>query len=200
MSRHSDGPSSASTPSAGASMRSPPSQRSQKRFEPDDVRLGHINGVFGLRGDVRLFLYNPASDLLGSRMRVWLVAPDGARQDVEITIRPGSGRRILARVPGVTTPEAAHALKDYELVMLDGELPDPGEGEWYHRDILGTPVVTESGRALGRLREVVTGPGMDTWVVRGADEAVWIHARLDDLIEVQPGERIIVRDEAVLVT
>jgi len=162
------------------------------------VRLGHINGVYGLRGEVRLFLYNPSSDLIGGRVRVLLVAPDGSRRPVELTVRPGSGRRILARVPGVTTPEGARALKDFELVLLDEELPDPDEGEWYHRDLIGTSVVTESGRLLGQLREIVTGPGMDTWVVRGPKQTVWIHARLDDLVEVQPGERILVRDEAVL--
>jgi len=198
MSRHSEGPSSASKPSTGASSRSPSTHRAQDRFEPDDVRLGHINGVYGLRGEVRLFLYNPSSDLIGGRVRVLLVAPDGSRRPVELTVRPGSGRRILARVPGVTTPEGARALKDFELVLLDEELPDPDEGEWYHRDLIGTSVVTESGRLLGQLREIVTGPGMDTWVVRGPKQTVWIHARLDDLVEVQPGERILVRDEAVL--
>ena len=50
------------------------------RFTPDDVRLGHVNGVFGLRGDVRLYLYNPGSELIGERIDAQLVAPDGSRR------------------------------------------------------------------------------------------------------------------------
>jgi 16S rRNA processing protein RimM len=168
------------------------------RFLADDVRIGHINGVFGLRGEVRLYLYNPVTDLLGTRLEVVLVAPDGARRPVEIDVRPGSGRRILGRIQGISTPEAAASMKDHELVVLEAELPEPDLGEWYHRDLIGTPVVTDAGDALGRIREIVTGPGMDTWVVLGPGGSVWIHARNEDLVEVQLPDRIVVRAAAVL--
>jgi len=198
MTRPSEGPSSADKPKAGASVRPEPAPKASKRFLPDDVRLGHINGVFGLRGDVRLYLYNPATDLVGQRVDVVLVAPDGAREPIELQIRPGSGKRVLARIPGVTTPEAAAALKDHELVVPDESLPEPEHGEWYHRDLIGTPVRTESGDELGRIREIVSGPGMDTWVVRGPKGTVWVHARIDDLLEVEPPDHVVVRDDAPL--
>ena len=117
-------------PAAGASSR--PSSAA-KRFSPDDVRMGHINGVFGLRGEVRLFLYNPASELIGARLDVILVDPSGGRREVEIAIRPGSGRRILGRIAGVSSPEEAAALKDHELVLPADQLPEAGEGEWYFK-------------------------------------------------------------------
>lgn len=168
------------------------------RFTPDDVRLGHVNGVFGLRGDVRLYLYNPGSELIGERIDAQLVAPDGSRRNVTVDVRSGSGRRILGIISGVDTPEAARALKDHELVVSQAALPDGDDGEWYHRDLLGTPVSTDTGEALGALADIVAGPGMDTWVVKGGGTEVWVHVRLDDLVEVVPGERIIVRDDAVL--
>ncbi|HCH62667.1 MAG: 16S rRNA processing protein RimM [Deltaproteobacteria bacterium] len=172
--------------------------RRDGRFSPPDVRLGYVNGVFGLRGDVRLFLYNPDSELVGLRFVVALVAPDGSRTERGIETRPGSGRRILARIDGVTTPEDATALKGHELVLPEDELPQEADGEWYHRDLLGTPVETESGTALGVLRDIVSGPGMDTWVIRGDEGEVWVHARAVDLIEVEPGGRVVVADGAVL--
>jgi len=168
------------------------------RFTATDVRIGHVNGVFGLGGDVRVFLYNPASDLVGQEFNAWLVSPDGDRADVRIWLRRGSGRRVLGRIEGVASPEAARALKDYELVVADDELPQEHDGEWYHRDLLQTAVQTESGAALGHIQSIVEGPGMDTWVIRGDDGEVWVHVRLEDLIEVRPSERIIVRDAAVL--
>ena len=194
MPRPSKGPSS-EAPEPGASVRS---ESTSTRFRGDDVRIGHINGVFGLRGEVRLYLYNPSTDLVGQRLEVVLVAPDGSRQTVALEIRPGSGRRILGRIQGIGTPEAATALKDHELVVLEAVLPEPELNEWYHRDLVGTPVVTDAGEELGRLAEIVSGPGMDTWVVRGPRGPVWVHAQMDDLIEVQPPERIVVRAEAVL--
>jgi len=168
------------------------------RFTEDDVRIGHVNGVFGLRGDVRLYLYNPASDFVGAEFDAWLVAPDGTRQEIRIWVRPGSGRRILGAIEGIGTPEAARALKDYELVVPTDYLEADTPGEWYHRDLLGSPVTTESGTALGTIKDIVEGPGMDTWVIRGASGEVWVHVRLEDLLEVAPPDRIVVRDSAVL--
>ncbi len=168
------------------------------RFTSTDVRLGYVNGVFGLRGDVRLFLYNPDSDLIGEDFDAELVSPDGQRSAVAVEIRPGSGRRILARIHGVTSPEAAAALKDYELVVQEDHLPQESEGEWYQRDLLKTPVFTEAGESLGILTNIVSGPGMDTWVVDGPSGEVWVHVRMEHLIEVQPGERIVVAEASVL--
>ena len=172
--------------------------RRDDRFSPSDVRLGYVNGVFGLRGDVRLFLYNPDSELIGMGFEVVLVSPDGQRSVRAVEIRPGSGRRILARIDGVETPESAAAMKGYELVLPEDELPQEADGEWYHRDLLGTPVATESGEALGTLREIVSGPGLDTWVIRGEQGEVWVHARGSDLVEVRPGDLVVVVDTAVM--
>ena len=172
--------------------------RRDSRFASDDVRLGYINGVFGLRGDVRLYLYNPESDLVGMSFEMQLVSPSGDRQTVVMAIRSGSGRRILATVDGVDTPEAAGALKGYELVLSEEHLPQEADGEWYHRDLIGTAVATASGEELGVLAEIVSGPGMDTWIVRKGRAEVWVHARGDDLIEVSPGQQIVVADPAVL--
>ena len=138
--------------------------RRDSRFGPTDVRLGYINGVFGLRGDVRLFLYNPDSAVVGTDVQLDLVSPEGERAVRAVRIRAGSGRRILAVIDGVTTPEAAGALKGYELVVPEDHLPQEGEGEWYHRDLLGTPVETASGEGLGTIGDIVSGPGMDTWL------------------------------------
>jgi ribosomal 30S subunit maturation factor RimM len=145
-----------------------------------------------------MFLYNPSSVLLGQEFDAWLVSPAGERADVRIWLRRGSGRRVLGRIEGVGTPEAAQALRDYELVVSDEELPQEHEGEWYHRDLLHTPVKTASGSDLGRIQSIVEGPGMDTWVIRGDDGEVWVHVRFEDLVEVRPGEQITVSDSAVL--
>jgi 16S rRNA processing protein RimM len=168
------------------------------RFSDDDVRLGHINGVFGLRGDVRLYLYNPASELVDQEFDAWLVSPDGTRSEVRLWLRRGSGRRILGAIHGVQTPEAASALRGYELVIPAEELPQEADGEWYHRDLLGTPVQTAGGAQLGTLQSIVEGPGMDTWVIRRGATEVWVHVRSDDLPDVRPGELIVVADQAVL--
>ena len=47
------------------------------------------------------------------------------------------------------------------LEVRRGELPPPGDGEFYVFQLVGLDVVEESGRALGRVTEVVPAPAND---------------------------------------
>ena len=59
----------------------------------DRVELGEVVGVFGVWGEVRLFLANPASDTLHQSRTVVLVMPDGVERPVRMVVRPGAGKR-----------------------------------------------------------------------------------------------------------
>ena len=125
-------------------------QRAVQRaaIRKDEVRLGYVNGVFGLNGEVRLFLYNPKTDLFsGDGMDVTLVSLNGEREVRRLTSRSGAGKRVLGRLSGVGSPEEAGAYFEWEIVCADSALPRLAEGEYYHRDLIGLAVHTESGEA-----------------------------------------------------
>ena len=62
----------------------------------DEVRLGRVNGVFGVRGEVRLFLHNRETELFeGVGCNVTLVSPEGERQERLLKSRSGAGKRVL---------------------------------------------------------------------------------------------------------
>ena len=46
----------------------------------DELELGSLMGAFGVRGEVRVWLHHPESDLLATPREVVLVAPDGSRR------------------------------------------------------------------------------------------------------------------------
>ena len=166
------------------------------RFSEDELRLGYVNGVFGLQGELRIFLYNPDSTLFDDAREVHLVSEGGKRLSGSMTIRPGSGRRILGRFSGSCSIDDAEKLVGHEIIVPVAVLPELPDGEWYHSDLLGAEVLTDAGRRLGVLRDVVPGAAVDTWEVVGPEGRWWIHARLDDILDVQPKVRITVRDDA----
>ena len=144
-------------------------QRAAQRaaIHPNEVRLGRINGVFGLKGEVRLYLYNPKSELFqGEGMNAVLVSPEGERRPTCIRSRPGAGKRILGRLEGVTSPEAAATLADWEIVCDEGDLPRLHDDEYYHRDLIGLAVQNQSGQAFGRISEIVPGDQVDCWIAK----------------------------------
>lgn len=163
----------------------------------DEVSLGSVSGVFGTGGELRLYLHNRASSLLDRWREVVLVLPDGSRRPARMRARPGAGGRVIATVDGLDTPEQAGALMGAEILFLRASLPDLEPDAWYHADLLGLPVHTASGRALGQIAEIHGAGGTDVWVIRGPEGDTYIPVLKRNLVAVTPGQGVVVTDEAV---
>lgn len=184
---------SAARPSGDAS----PVEGGAGRFADDDVRLGYVNGLHGVHGEVKLYLYNPGSFLLEGPQTLVLVDPRGARYSRRVEARPGHGKRILARVEGIDSPEAAVAHQGWEIVVARAQLPKPSRGSWYVRDLVGLPVYSDDGLLLGALVDVHDTTGLDVWVVRQGQAERWVLALKDNIVSVTLGDRVVVRAAAV---
>jgi 16S rRNA processing protein RimM len=159
--------------------------------------LGKIVGVFGVRGEVRLWLDNPDSSWLFEGPRdVLLRAPDGSERRVELRARSGAGKRVLGRIQGHSRREEAEALMGWQILVPRDVLPEPEEGAWYVEDLLGLEVVTASGRALGELVEVHQNAPVEVWEVRGPGGTCYVPVLLERIVEV--GERVVVSDDGVV--
>ena len=77
------------------------SPEQEDAIRPDEVRLGRVSGVFGVSGELRLFLHNRESELFaGDGAVVTLVSPSGNRESHRLRSRHGAGKRILGRIEG----------------------------------------------------------------------------------------------------
>ena len=162
----------------------------------DEIVLGHISGVFGFHGELRLFLYNPGTELLDEPRKLALVLPDGARRTVSLRVRPGAGKRILGTIAGVDTEADARALVGAELRMPRAALPPAGPGAWYHVDLIGLPVRTASGRELGHIADISSAGGTDVWILQGPLGERYIPVLRALIDQVELGVGITVADEA----
>jgi 16S rRNA processing protein RimM len=163
--------------------------------DPVDVLMGRVDGVFGLQGEVRLYLYNPDTPVFQRPRDVAIVGSDGVRRAAWLTVRPGAGKRILGRIRGVETPEAAADWVGGDIFVPRAELPPLETDAWYHRDLIGVPVTTVSGRSLGVLTEISDHGEVDIWVCVGPDGERYVPALRANLVEVTPGVRVVVRDD-----
>ncbi|PWE32226.1 ribosome maturation factor RimM [Maritimibacter sp. 55A14] len=144
------------------------------------VCVGAIAGAFGVRGEVRLksFCANPADIATYGA----LTTEDGSRSFTVTLTRPVKNG-FAARLSGVTGKEAADALRGVRLHADRALLPDLGEDEFYHADLIGLTVLDTGGTALGTVRAVLNhgatdlleigGPGLqDTVLLPFTREAV----------------------------
>jgi 16S rRNA processing protein RimM len=101
-----------------------------------------VTGAHGVGGEVRLKVF--ADDL----------TPYRSFNDGVLTLRALRDGSI-ARFAEVADRNAAEALRGTLLTVPRSVLPPLDDGEYYHVDLVGLPVASEEGVAVGRVVEVV---------------------------------------------
>lgn len=182
----------ASGPSTGGGGANRPASRC---FSDEDVRFGYVSGLWGVRGAVKLYLYNAASDAFDAAAPAVLVLASGKREAVRLQASRGSGKRIAGVIDGVHDRSAAARLVGAEIVLTKSALPSLDPSEFYHRDLLGLPVQRQDGQALGRLGEIYSTGEVDTWVVRGPSGEHYLAALAANIVEIRLGDCIVVSDD-----
>lgn len=107
------------------------------------VTLAAIAGAHGVAGEVRLKLFGEGIATLAKQKSF----NDGALTLVKVR-EDGKGGAI-ARLAESTSRADAEKLRGTVLTVPREALPPLGEGEFYHADLLGLPVVTDEGEAVG---------------------------------------------------
>ena len=160
-----------------------------------EVSLGWVVGIHGTTGEVRLHLHNRDSDFFSHTSEVELVHPDGRRKTVSMKTRPGAKNRVLGRIDGLMDRELARDLMGWEIVVPKAALPELHDGEFYHHELLGLEVCTESGNVLGVLAEIQGAGPVDIWMIRTPDGEDFVPALEEFIVEVDLVEgRIVLED------
>ena len=107
------------------------------------IALAAVAGAHGINGEVRLKLFSDGVDSLRQSKKLYVA---GVERKL-VAVR--DGKMAVARFEGVADRGAAEALRG-SLVEIDrAALPALAEGEYYHADIIGLPVVDRDGSAIG---------------------------------------------------
>jgi 16S rRNA processing protein RimM len=115
------------------------------------ICVGAIAGAFGVTGEVRLKSFCTEPTDIGSYGP--LTSEDGA-QVFKITLtRPVAGG-LGAKIAGISTKEAADALRGTSLFVPRSKLPSLPDDEYYHADLIGLDAYDTGGVLLGKVSAV----------------------------------------------
>jgi 16S rRNA processing protein RimM len=156
------------------------------------IVVGVVTKPHGIRGEVTVQSRSDNPE----RWRPEAVVFDRAGTEYRVSDVRQHGSRLLVRFHGVEDRSTAESFRGRELLVPESWLPELPEGEWWPHQIEGCRVVTEDGRDLGLVTEVIANPANDLWVA--ADDAgteTLVPALADLLLEVDVvSKRIVVRD------
>ncbi|RKH11234.1 16S rRNA processing protein RimM [Corallococcus sp. CA053C] len=146
------------------------------------LELGYVARAHGLKGEVAVRSFDPASETISTLDRVRLRLRSGEEREMVVESYRPANKEDLLGFEGVHTRAAAEALVGSKVLVYREDLEPPEEGEFFQGDLVGLAAVDEQGAALGTVEEVwATGevpnlvirtPGRPELVVPFADEFV----------------------------
>lgn len=160
--------------------------------------LGDIGRPQGLKGEVRIrsFTAEPSA-----------VANYGALEDetgartIEIESLRSDSKGVVARIKGVVTREDAEALTGTKLYVHRSRLPEWGEEEWYHADLIGLAALDKDGASLGTVVAIHNFGAGDLLEIRpeaGGPEVLVLFTRETvPEVDVESGRLILVPPEGL---
>ena len=137
--------------------------------EPDLLRrpaflvVGKLRRPHGVRGEMMMEVITDFPERLRPGIRVF-VGED--RKPLHIRSCRTVDRGMLVLFEEASTPEEAGEWRNALVAVQTDEIPSLPEGEYYHHQILGLNVVTDTGRELGNVTEILETGANDVCVVR----------------------------------
>jgi 16S rRNA processing protein RimM len=123
-------------------------------WRPSRVVVGAVGRAHGLDGFAHLVGHGGTVPLEpGTPVQV-------GERDAVVTGRKGTAERPLVRFDIAATREAVDELRGADVSIAAGALPDTGDDEFFHVDLLGCAVVCEE-RTVGVVRRIHEYPAND---------------------------------------
>ena len=157
-----------------------------RQLAPDSdnlVRVGRVGKAHGIKGELKVRPdFGLPEDFLHYR-EVALVKPGtDFHQDYKVSRCRPQAKIVVLQLDGIDDRTMAEALGGSEVWIDKKSLPDLAAGDFYWHDLVGLQVVTESGRELGRVDEILATGGHDILVVLGGGREYLIPLRKEFLL------------------
>lgn len=154
-------------------MMPPPSPKQSKQFSqptPSEkspyLVIGKLRRPHGVRGEMLMDVITDFPERLNPGVSVF-VGP----QHLPLQIRSRRWHRseLLIAFEGYHTPEAVGVLRNLYVHVRADDRPSLPEGEYYHHQLLGMKVISDQGKTLGVLGEIIDTGANDVFVVHSLE-------------------------------
>jgi 16S rRNA processing protein RimM len=146
----------------------------------DLVCIGKIVKSHGLRGEVKILLFNAESEALEKGKVIWIQTIN-SEQPVQFIIESVKLNSVHSRIKlkGVDFRDEADKLHGLEFSISRSEFPILDEEEFYLVDLIGFSIQDENGKIIGNVSDIVNLPSNDSIVVEVDGKEIFIPI-LDD--------------------
>jgi 16S rRNA processing protein RimM len=161
------------------------------------ITIGQISRVRGLKGEMVVLPLTDDPKRFSELKKVFLSKDEKIAQFEVEKARTGFKTksykdRVLLKLKGVESPEDAKKLVGSFLEIERDDLIKLPEGRYFIFDIIGLKVITTEEREVGRVKEVISLPANDVYVVQGDQREYDIPAIKEVVKEIDLNKKIMI--------
>lgn len=154
------------------------------------LALGRIVKAWGLKGELKVHPYADSVAITAGSATVFLKGAGNDLTEYVVERVRLAGSAWVMQLQGVQTIEQAEQLVGCELLISRSAAPTLPEGTYYHTDLIGLQVVTEDGRELGRIVDILETGANDVYVVHGGGSEWLVPATKEVVRKVDLGRKM----------
>lgn len=134
-----------------------------------NVVLGKIVGVFGVKGQVKIYSdTRPREQIL--QYSPWLLDNQGTLSEYEVLDGGAQGKGLIAKLSSIEDRDAAGKVVGSTICIPEANLPDLDQNEYYWSQLEGARVVNLADIELGSVKYLFDTGANDVMVVQGEKE------------------------------
>jgi 16S rRNA processing protein RimM len=147
------------------------------------VTIGKISRVRGLKGEMVVVPLTDDPQRFLKLEKVTIARDEDSRQFLVEKAREFKDR-VLLKLRQVDSPEQARGLVGGYIEIEEDQLVRLSQGSYFVFDIVGLEVVTVEGERIGTVKEVISLPANDLYLVEGEEKSYNIPAVKDVIKEI----------------
>ncbi len=142
---------------------------------PERILLGRIVGASGLLGWLKVHSDTRPRAAIGNYKR-WQLGKNSDWHTQNVDEVRSQGKRILGKLAGCDSREAAEALIGFDIAIEARQLDSLADGRYYWVDLQGLEVIGERGESFGTIVRIFDTGANDVIVVKGERERLipWV--------------------------
>lgn len=148
--------------------------------EPVYLIVGFLRRPHGVRGEIIMDVHTDFPERLRAGTKV--LVGEEHRPMTLASVRPHGPAGLLVSIRGVTTPEQAGQFRNTWVYVTAKDRPPLPNGKLYQHQVIGLRVVTDDGRDLGKLTEILATGANDVYVVTADDGKEILLPAIPDVI------------------
>ena len=126
------------------------------------LETGKIVSTHGVRGEVKVLPWADGPEFLLKFKTFYL---NNGTEALPVEQSHVHKTTVLIKFKGIDTVEQAQQLRD-RVISIARDDPHIPAGTVFHADLMGLPVHAD-GAEIGTIREILSMPASDVWVVKG---------------------------------